>query len=63
MLYPEFTENKENASILYFPAEGRDVFALQKELQTVYACCTAVGTVTKNGKKYVALEIADDAME
>ena len=59
MLYPDFTENRENASLLYFSTEGRDVFSLQRELEDTYACFTAVGVVTKNGKKYIALEIGD----
>ena len=60
MLYPEFTENRENAALLYFSTEGKDVFSLQKELEATYACYSAVGVVTKNGKKYVALEVGND---
>lgn len=61
MLFPDFTENRDDASVLYFDAEGRDASALQKELERAYACYSGAGVVTRDGKKYVALEIRDDA--
>ena len=60
MLFPAFTENRDDASLLYFEADGRDAAALRKELESTYACHTGSGEVTKNGKRYVVLEIRDD---
>ena len=60
ILYPDFTENKEKSTVLYFDAEGKDEKSLITSLKDVYACYTGVGTVKKDGKKYVALEIEDD---
>ncbi len=61
ILYPDFTENKETSTVLYFSAEGKDARALLGELQDVYACYSSAGVVKKDGKQYVALEIEDDA--
>ena len=56
----DFTEEKENATVLYFSAKGKDPQALLRELQSVYACCTAAGIVKKDGETYVALEVDAD---
>ena len=61
ILYPDFTENRETSTVLYFSAEGKDVRALEETLKNTYACYSAIGTVMKDGKTYVALEIEDDA--
>ncbi len=60
ILYPDFTEEKENATVLYFNAGGRDPQTLLRELESTYACYSAAGTVQKDGKTYVALEINTD---
>lgn len=60
ILLPDFTEEKENATVLYFSAKGKDPQTLLLELQSVYACCTAAGTVKKDGETYVALEVDAD---
>ena len=59
--YPEFTENKESSVVLYFPLEGKNEREFLATLETFYACCTSVGVVLRDGKKYAALEIEDDA--
>ncbi len=59
-LLPEFTENTETAAILYFSAEGQSAAALQDALEKTYPCFTAMRVVKKDGKPYVALEIAVD---
>ena len=56
---PEFTENKDDAVVLYFSAEGKDEAALCRELESVYVCCSKMGRVVRNGKRYIAVEIAD----
>ena len=59
MLYPEFTENTETGVIMYFPLAGKTENELIKELEKVYYCYSAVGTVNKDGKAYVALTVED----
>lgn len=60
ILLPDFTEEKENATVLYFNAEGKDPQKLLRELENTYACYSAVGTVKKDGVTYAALEINTD---
>ena len=57
ILLPDFSEEKENATVLYFSAAGRDPTALQREVESAYACFSAAGIVQKNDETYVALEI------
>ena len=57
---PAFTENKEKSVVLFFPLEGKNERETIAALETVYACCTSVGVVVRDGQKYVALEIEDD---
>lgn len=61
ILLPEFSENIENGVVLYFSADGKNQAALMRELDTVYACAAKMGVVLKDGKKYIALEIEDEA--
>ena len=61
MIYPSFTENADKGVILYFPLDGKNENELMKELEKVYYCYSAAGTVEKNGVKYVALTVEDEA--
>ena len=56
---PEFTENKDDAVLLYFSAEGKDETALRREIEKTYVCFSKMGSVVKNGKKYIAVAIED----
>lgn len=60
MLFPEFSENKEDTMILYFPIEGGDIRKIQDELEKTYVCFEKMGTAVKDGKKYVTMEIKDE---
>ena len=57
---PEFTENQENAVLLYFSAEGKDEAALRREIEKTYVCFSKMGSVVKNGKHCVVVAIEDD---
>lgn len=56
---PEFSENKDNAVVLYFSAEGADEAALCRRIESAYVCCGRMGRVVKNGRRYIAVEIED----
>lgn len=58
---PEFTENKDDAVLLYFSTEGKDEAALRREIEQTYVCFGKIGSVVKNGKKYIAVAIDDKA--
>ena len=60
ILLPDFTEEKETATVLYFSAKGKDPQKLLRELENTYACYAAAGTVQRDGETYVALEIEDE---
>jgi len=59
-LYPDFTENSEKSVTLFFALDNKNENELIKELESVYCCYSSVGTVIKDGKKYIALEIEDE---
>ena len=61
MIYPEFTENTESGVTMLFPLDGKTEAELLKELEKVYYCYSAAGTVVRDGKKYVALTVDDNA--
>ena len=61
MIYPEFTENTETGVTMYFPLENKNENELMNELGKVYYCYSAAGTVTKNGRRYIALSVDDEA--
>ena len=61
MIYPAFTENADKGVILYFPLDGKTENELMKELEKVYYCYSAAGTVEKDGKKFIALTVEDEA--
>ena len=58
---PEFTENKDDAVLLYFSLEGKDEASLRREIEKTYVCYSKMGSVVKNGKKYIAVAIDDKA--
>ena len=60
MIYPSFTENTDSGVIMYFALDGKNENELMKELEKVYYCYSAAGTVEKDGKKYVALTVEDE---
>ena len=57
---PEFSENKDDAVLMYFSAEGRDEAALRREIEKTYVCFSRIGSVVKNGKKYIVVAVDDD---
>lgn len=59
MLIPEFSEDRDNIMLLYFPVEG-DINAMYKELETTYVCFQKMNRTVKNGKEYVVLEVLDE---
>ena len=59
MLIPEFSEDRDNIMLLYFPVEG-DINAMYKELETTYVCFQKMNRSVKNGKEYVVLEVLDE---
>ena len=54
---PEFTENQDNAVLLYFSMEGKDEATVRKSVESTYVCVNRMGVVVKNGKKYLAAAI------
>jgi hypothetical protein len=60
MLYPELTENNEKTTVLYFAVGDRKDADIMNELEDTYACFSAMKPVTKDGRKYIALEIEDE---
>ena len=57
---PEFTENKDDAVLLYFSAEGKDESALRREIEQTYVCFSKMGSAVRNGKRYIVVAIDDD---
>ena len=60
IVVPDFSENKENAVLLYFSTEGKDETALRREVERAYVCCDRIGSVVRNGKRYVVVSIDGD---
>ncbi len=60
MIYPAFTENTDSGVTMFFALDGKNENELMKELEKVYYCYSAAGTVEKDGKKYVALTVEDE---
>ena len=56
---PAFSENKDDAVLLYFPTEGTDEQALRRQIESTYVCFSKMGTVMKNGRRYLVIEIDD----
>ena len=56
---PDFTENKDNAVVLYFCTEGRDEAALRRQIESAYVCFSRMGTAVRNGKRFLVVEIED----
>ena len=59
MLIPEFSEDRGNLMLLYFPVSG-DINAMCKELETTYVCFQKMNRTIKDGKEYVVLEVQDE---
>lgn len=57
---PEFSENRDDAVLMYFSAEGRDEMALRREIEKTYVCFSRIGSVVKNGKRYIVVAIDDE---
>ena len=57
---PEFSENRDDAMLMYFSAEGRDETALRREIEKTYVCFSRIGSVVKNGKRYIVVAIDDE---
>ena len=57
---PEFSENKDDAVLMYFSIEGKDETALRREIEKTYVCFSRIGAVVKNGKKYIVVAIDDE---
>ena len=60
MIYPAFTENTDSGVTMFFALDGKNENERMKELEKVYYCYSAAGTVEKDGKKYVALTVEDE---
>lgn len=60
MLIPEFSENKENTMLLFFPVGNSDINRMYDELEKTYVCFEKMNKVIKDGKAYVVLEIKDE---
>ncbi len=59
IVIPEFSENKDDAVVLYFSTEGVDEASLRRRIEATYVCFSKMGSVVRNGKRYVAVEITD----
>ena len=59
IVIPEFSENKDNAVVLYFSTDGADEAVLRQKIEAAYVCFSKMGSVVKNGKRYIAVEIED----
>ena len=57
MLLPDFTEDTERESVLYFRVGEKNAEALLKEALETYPCAGAAGTAMKNGELCVALTV------
>lgn len=57
---PEFSENQDDAVLMYFSADGKDEAALRREIEKTYVCFSRIGSVIKNGKKYIVVAIDDE---
>ncbi len=57
---PEFSENQDDAVLMYFSADGKDEAALRREIEKTYVCFSRIGSVVKNGKKYIVVAIDDE---
>lgn len=60
MFIPDFTENSDDKMILYFNVSGKNAADVQNELEKTYVCFSKMSVVTKDGTKYVALEIDNE---
>jgi len=56
VILPEFTEDKEDSVIMYFPVEG-DKKALETQIDNTYYCYSRLDYVKRDGKEYLALEV------
>ena len=56
---PAFSENKDEAVLLYFSTEGTDEQTLRRQIESTYVCFSKMGTVMKNGRRYLVVEIDD----
>lgn len=60
MLIPAFSENTDNAMLLYFEADGKDTKALGDEIEKTYVCYSKMNVAVKDGHKYVVIEIENE---
>lgn len=59
-IYPEFTQNTDNSTLLYFNSEGKNTKELSDELDKIYVCYSKMTVTQKDGQKYVVLEIPQE---
>ena len=45
---------------MYFSTAGKDETALRREIEKTYVCFSRIGSVVKNGKKYIVVAIDDE---
>lgn len=57
MLIPEFTNEKENKTLMYFPLDGRKTAELMDSLECFYPGFSEMKEVTDGGKKYICVYI------
>lgn len=60
IVMPEFSENTENATLLYFNADNTDARKLGDEIEKTYVCFSKMSQTLKDGHKYVVVEIEDE---
>ena len=59
IVVPDFSENKENAVLLYFSTEEKDEATLRREIERAYVCFSRIGSVVRNGKRYIVVSVDD----
>ncbi len=60
IVVPEFSENQDDAVLLYFSAEGKDEASLRRQIEATYVCFSKMGSVVRDGKRYIVVAIDDD---
>lgn len=56
ILLPEFTKDKDNSVVMYFPVEG-DKKELEKQIDNTYYCYSKLDYIVYDGKEYLTLEV------
>lgn len=57
MLIPDFTENTDNSTVLYFYSDGKNEAELSAQIEKSYVCALKISRCVKNGRACIAAEI------